>query len=93
MRVTELTPGQISLAVGVPNCEGWIRAGAMQAGVRLGGAVSAGGCVSLIRTVKLQLVGFTLEVHVTVVVPTGKDEPEGGVHVIAPQVPEVVGGA
>ena len=30
-------------------------------------------------------------VHVVVVVPTGKNEPDGGEHVTVPQVPPVVG--
>ena len=42
--------------------------------------------------VKLQ-VGPADAVQVTVVVPTGKKEPEGGVHVTVPQVPVVVGAA
>jgi hypothetical protein len=41
-------------------------------------------------TVKLQL-GTADEVQVTVVVPTAKNEPDGGVHVTVPQLPEVVG--
>ena len=42
-------------------------------------------------TVKLHGVAPPLSVHVTVVVPTGKNEPEAGVQVIVPQVPVVVG--
>ena len=55
------------------------------------GQVIVGGCVSLTVTVKLQL-GPAVAVQVTVVVPTGKNEPEGGEQVIVPQVPVEVGG-
>ena len=43
--------------------------------------------------VKLQLPFPSVEVAVTVVVPTGKNEPEAGDVVTVPQVPEVVGAA
>jgi hypothetical protein len=46
--------------------------------------------VSLIVIVKVQL-GPAVFVQVMVVVPTGKNEPEAGLHVIVPQVPVVVG--
>jgi hypothetical protein len=46
--------------------------------------------VSLTVTVNEQLAPVEL-VQVTVVVPTGKVEPEGGVQVIVPQSPVVVG--
>jgi hypothetical protein len=49
-----------------------------------------GGCVSLILTVKVQL-GPAVVVQVTVVVPTGKNDPEAGEQVTVPQVPVVVG--
>jgi hypothetical protein len=48
--------------------------------------------VSLTVTVKLQLVSDGVE-QLTVVAPTLKNEPEGGVHVTGtPQLPLVVGG-
>ena len=46
--------------------------------------------MSFTVTVKLQL-DPAVVVHVTVVVPTGKNEPEAGVHVTTTHVPEVVG--
>ena len=64
----------------------------------LGGQVIVGGCVSLTVTVKVQLAVLPDEsatVQVTVVVPTGKNEPEAGEHVGAPtpgQLSETVGG-
>ena len=52
-----------------------------------------GGCVSLTVTVKVHVEPpAPAAVHVTVVVPTGKNEPDGGVQVIVPQVPVDVGG-
>src|SRR5262245_20884320 len=56
----------------------------------LAGQVIDGACVSLIVTVNEQL-GPAVVVHVTVVVPFGKKEPAGGVHVTVPQLPVVVG--
>jgi hypothetical protein len=43
--------------------------------------------------VKLQLPSPTEEVEVTIVVPTGKNEPDAGDVVTVPQVPEVAGAA
>ena len=57
--------------------------------VLLGGQVIEGGCVSFTVTVKLQLCGCCV-VQVTVVVPFGKKEPEGGAQVTVPQ-PEPLG--
>jgi hypothetical protein len=54
------------------------------------GQVIVGGCVSLTVTVKLQ-VGPALLLQFTVVVPTGKNDPEAGEQVIVPQEPEGVG--
>ncbi len=54
------------------------------------GQVIVGFCVSLIVTVNEQL-GPTELVHVTVVAPTGKKEPDGGEHETVPQLPVVVG--
>ena len=46
--------------------------------------------MSLTLTVKVQ-VGPADEVHVTVVVPTGKNDPDAGEQLIVPQVPLDVG--
>ena len=56
----------------------------------LGGQVIVGGWVSFTVTVKVHD-GPVLEVQVTVVVPFGKNEPDGGEQVTVPQVPVVVG--
>jgi hypothetical protein len=56
----------------------------------LAGHVIVGGWVSVTVTVKLQL-GDAAVVHVTVVVPTGKVDPETGEQVTVPHVPVVVG--
>jgi hypothetical protein len=53
--------------------------------------VTLGGSVSLTVTVNEQP-GPAIVVQVTVVVPFGKKEPDGGVHVTVPQPPVVVGG-
>ena len=60
--------------------------------VMLFGQVIDGGCVSLIVTVNMQL-GPAEVAQVTVVVPFGKKEPAGGVHVTVPHTPVVVGAA
>ena len=54
------------------------------------GQVITGFCVSLTLTVKEQL-GPAAGVQVTVVVPTGKNDPEGGEQLTASQLPLVVG--
>ena len=46
--------------------------------------------MSLTVTVNVQ-VGPAVVVHVTVVVPFGKNDPEGGLQATLPQVPVVVG--
>jgi hypothetical protein len=51
-----------------------------------------GGCVSFTVTVKEQLTP-AVAVHVTVVVPFGNAEPLGGVQVMVPQLPVVIGAA
>ena len=53
--------------------------------------VIVGGVVSFTVTVKVQLGPWAL-VQVTVVVPTWKVDPEGGLHVTVPQFPSVDGG-
>ena len=56
------------------------------------GHVTVGACVSVTVTVNEQL-GPAVVVQLTVVVPTGKLDPEAGVHVTVPQLPVVVGAA
>ncbi len=51
----------------------------------LAGQVIVGGWVSFTVTVNVQL-GPAVAVQVTVVVPTGKNEPEAGLQVIVPQL-------
>jgi len=61
--------------------------------VLLAGQLIVGGLLPLswTVTVKLQLPPLSADVEVTVVVPTGKNEPDAGVVVMAPQSPvEVV---
>jgi hypothetical protein len=52
--------------------------------------VTAGSWVSLTVTLNVELPPAVL-VQVTVVVPTGKNEPDGGEQVIVPQAPPVFG--
>src|SRR5262245_8228633 len=56
----------------------------------LGLSVIWGASVSMTVTVKLQLVPVPLP-QVTVVVPTGKNDPEAGVQLTVPQLPVTVG--
>ena len=59
----------------------------------LAGHVMTGGWVSLTVTVNVQISGPALlfDLQVTVVVLTGKKEPEAGEHTTVPQVPLVIG--
>jgi hypothetical protein len=53
-----------------------------------------GGCVSLTVTVNEHVaIAMEVSLHVTVVVPTGKNDPDGGLQVTVPQLPLVVGAA
>lgn len=87
---TVVTPGQLSEAVGggkvttalLPPMTG-------VTAVTLLGQVIVGGCVSATVTVNEQL--SPVPMQVTVVVPTGKNEPEGGEQVIVPHEPVEVG--
>ena len=84
------TSGQLSEAVANP---GSIRAPHCPASletVTSGGAVTVGACVSLTVTVN-EDDAPDVAVILTVVVPTGKNEPEAGLTLTIPQVPEVVG--
>ena len=87
---TTVTPGQLSLAVvvKVTTVQGSVTLA--DTAVMLAGQVIVGGCVSLTLMVNVQ-VGPTDEVHVTVVVPTGKNDPDAGEQVIVPQAPTEVG--
>ena len=86
---TTVTPGQLSVAVVVKFTTVQVLPGAGVTAVRLHGQVMTGAWVSLTLTVNVQL-GPAEEVHVTVVVPTGKNKPEAGVQVMVPQ-PEPCG--
>jgi hypothetical protein len=91
-----VTPGQLSVATGGGNVATAVVAIGQLAGataVTLGGQVMVGGCVSTTVTVKVHWRwGGPAVVQVTVVVPTGKNEPEAGEQVGAAQTPLVVGG-
>src|SRR5678815_2999635 len=54
------------------------------------GHVMVGGWVSFTVTVKLEVAPEVVEMF-TVVVPTGKNDPDAGVTLTTPQVPPVVG--
>jgi hypothetical protein len=85
-----VAPAQLSseLAVKLTTVEHWP---AVLFVTMLAGQLAVGGTLSTTVTVKLQL-GPTPVVHVTVVMPTAKVEPDGGAHVTAPHVPPIVGG-
>src|SRR4030095_9138111 len=87
---TTTTPGQLSLAgvVELTTTHGSV-ATAVTA-VTFGGQVMVGGWVSLTVTVKVHI-GPAVVVQVTVVVPTGKNEPDAGLQLTVPQSPVVVG--
>lgn len=82
-RQTTVTPGQLSVVVTV-KFTGRLFVGGQEAAamkVMLAGQVIVGGCVSRTVTVKEQLAELfeaSLTVHVTVVVPTGNDDPDAG---------------
>jgi hypothetical protein len=89
-----LATRQLSEVVGVPSgklvlpavhCPGLVLT------VTSGGQVIVGGCVSLTVMVNVQL-GPAVVVHVTVVAPTGKNEPELGLQDALSQVRLIVGG-
>ena len=83
---TVTTPGQLSVPVGVvyvTTAEHW----PAPAGVEMfAGQVTVGACVSCTVTVNVQVPVFaaaSVAVHVTVVVPTGKVDPDAGAHTTA----------
>src|SRR4029453_18905552 len=77
-----VTPGQLSLAVGaakVTTTQGSLIVAVLA--LLFGGQVITGGCVSFTVTVNEQLAVLpevSVAVQVTVVVPLGKNEPDGG---------------
>ena len=93
---TTVAPGQLSDAVGVvkfTTAEHWP---AVLPVVMFAGHVTVGACVSWIVTVNEHVPVFadaSVAVHVTVVTPTGKDDPDNGAHTtVAPgQLSEAVG--
>lgn len=90
---TTLTPGQLSVAVTEKLTDLLLDGGhvASAAMLTLAGQVITGGCVSLTVTVNEQF-GPAAVLQVTVVVPFGKNDPEAGEQLTAPQPPpEVVG--
>lgn len=92
-----VTVEQASLAVGVGNsttAEHWLASVFL---TMFPGQLIEGGWMSLTVIVKLQLTVSTppVAVHVTVVTPRGKNEPDGGLHVaepVPPQLPVTCGG-
>ena len=90
--VVTVTPGQLSVAVivgKVTTAPHWFASFDL---VILAGQVITGACVSFTVTVNEQPPPV-VEVTFTVVVPTGKNDPEAGVAVTVPHPPEVVGAA
>jgi hypothetical protein len=86
---TTVTPGQLSVAVAVKVTMAPHSSGSLHF-VMGAGQLIAGGCVSATVTVNEQL-GPEIVVQLTVVVPTGKNDPDAGVHVTVPQLPVVLG--
>jgi hypothetical protein len=89
-----VTPGQLSLAVGLGNVVG-VAAGIGHAtgatAVILAGQVMLGGCVSFTVTVNEQVGAPPADAEqVIVVAPTGKKDPLGGLQLTTPQLPEKV---
>src|SRR5260221_10663895 len=86
-----VTPAQLSLAAAVPRTESGTRAPQETAPgpvktLTERGAVTVGRSTSLTVTVRLQLGPAVVEL-VTPVLPTGKNEPDGGLVVSTPQLP------
>ena len=87
------TPGQLSETVGLAKVvTAPLAAGHVMAvtAVTLAGHVIVGGCKSKTPMVNVQL-GPAVVVQVTVVVPTGKNEPNGGLHITGEHEPVSVG--
>ena len=86
---TTVTPGQLSVAVAEKLTGRLIEGGQVAAAATkmFAGQVIAGGCVSLTVMVNEQLAVLpeaSLTLHVTVVMPLGKVEPDGGLHTGVP---------
>ena len=84
-----VTPGQLSVAVGVKLTVAPHWPGLLPTDI-LAGQVIVGGCTSFTRTVNVHRPPPEA-VAVTVVSPTGKNDPEAGVLVTGPHTPLVVG--
>ena len=84
-----ITPGQLSLIIGknITTAAHW--PGSVILTI-LAGQEIVGGCMSMTLTVKLQEDPAVL-VQLIIVGPTGKNVPEGGVHVTMPHEPLVDG--
>jgi hypothetical protein len=93
---TTVAPGQLSVTTGNGNVATAVVEIGQVAGataVTSGGQSMVGASVSFTVTVNMHCCcGGPGDVHVTVVVPTGKKSPEAGTQVAGPQVPEGVGG-
>ena len=91
---TTVTPGQLSEAVVVKFVTVQGSLTLADTAVMFAGQVMTGGCVSCTVMVKEQVSGPAklFDLQVTVVVPTGKNEPEAGEQTTVPQPPVVVGG-
>src|SRR5712692_2081974 len=92
-----VTPGQLSDAVTVKFIGPVLVAMGQEAAsvvVIFEGQVTVGGCVSTTVTVNEHISGPAppFDLHVTVVVPTGKNEPEAGEQLTVPQAPPLVVG-
>jgi hypothetical protein len=83
-----VTPGQLSLAAGGGKVT--IVVCVVVCMLMFAGHVIEGGCVSKTVVVNVQL-GPAVVLQVMVVVPTGKNDPDGGEQVTVPQAPPVVG--
>ena len=86
-----VTPGQLSLADGAAKFTNAPQTPGEVLAVIFAGQVIVGGCTSFTVMVKVQYPPPGSEVTVTVVVPTGKNDPEAGVAVMGPQIPLEMG--
>ena len=86
-----VTPGQLSLTVGAGKVTGSLLVSGSPVAVTLAGQVIDGGDVSTTVTVNVQLSPAPASWQVTVVVPTGKNDPDAGEQVMVSQLPVVVG--
>jgi hypothetical protein len=89
----KVTPGQLSETVGSGKVTVTVGDPGVPTAVIFAGQVIVGGCVSLTVTVNEHVaIATESSLQVTVVVPTGKNDPDGGLQVIVPQLPLAVGG-